>query len=1101
MRRFNRVIFICAGTVVVFCVAFTAHASAMTPSLHPDDAIFQNIVRQAQPFTQTPSRAFLETVAQHSADIAAGLPDHRTDLLTQQIHNLARERFIGENAIIPIGDFQQQQQREAAQQQSRDRNSDLSNYYLNLPECVDAPGLLFSTNLFLFWTGGAVSNFGNYNLCQNTPNHRWCMMDTKLMCVKLKNTTGKANVTLTDLFDFAKYEDMNGGRNLACNGQHSSLSSGICYNTTQCPNSDEDGYNATNGVTNFTASLFRWSLDHRNLASSRTFFYPLCVAIEKGMNKDSNPFYGDELNAAPCNVNYSFFYVEPWCDVQNPTKGTGLDDASAQAFLVCCTVLVALCAFATLIGFLRRAYRAIVVDFFDSNEKKANNVIAARLQGGGGGAASSASSSSELSRHRDESANHHHPPIELQERLLEPQHSSYVSPPVVSASSASSSVVDPTASPTRADEGAVEREGFSTRQIALSSPLGAINNSDGGRFDDDDGEEDRAATQHREREISPSSSATTQPGEVTHAVFQRTGMSMGVFASTVSVANAGMVSSSSSSAARSSKSKNGGGDDEPEDNSLLGYAKSFLDAFDFISAFTEFMQISRSEIPTAFFDGVRTFSMLLVVAGHSFYYPFATTGNYGNVGDILDFFRSYASIWVLPALLGVDTFFFLSGYLSMTLLNRAMEKALGDPRPRHILDDDGAADEENGAPTTTATAAATALPPLDELVDYSSAISPVASSQQQVATLRPTRQKPFHLVLPLLAMAYVNRYLRITPSMVIVIGIAAYLLPLWVTGPHSRMLINNDELSGCRANLWRAALYIQNFQPADVYQCMSLTWFLMVDMQIFVFIPVWVSLCYLFKRHVLCISRKNAEWVLVSIATAVTIAFYVVAVVDHPITTPIRQRQPYYRAMDRSVPYLVGVITSHLCTMETSVINTLKGSKSLSYLLNTIALVGGVVCWNIVWKMMREFFLTDPQKTFPDGDEATSWQNGGHVAYFLFTAVFWMPITLDAVAGGNKTWFTRFLSHPFFQVFSKLSFGLYLTHSLAIWMGYGSAREFVSFTRFGMLNAIGAAVSVTVFFAYILYVCVDRPIGKFCAFLGKVTGSKKKEMPKKNNVV
>jgi peptidoglycan/LPS O-acetylase OafA/YrhL len=114
--------------------------------------------------------------------------------------------------------------------------------------------------------------------------------------------------------------------------------------------------------------------------------------------------------------------------------------------------------------------------------------------------------------------------------------------------------------------------------------------------------------------------------------------------------------------------------------------------------------------------------------------------------------------------------------------------------------------------------------------------------------------------------------------------------------------------------------------------------------------------------------------------------------------------------------------------------------------------------------------------------------------YFL-CGLGWLLVTLDAVAGGNRTWFTRFLSHPFFQVYGKLSFGLYLLHSLAIWMQFASAYEFVSWTYMGMWCQIAATVGVTSVFAYMMYFFIDRPVSKFCNWLGRVTGAGKKKKP------
>lgn len=121
-------------------------------------------------------------------------------------------------------------------------------------------------------------------------------------------------------------------------------------------------------------------------------------------------------------------------------------------------------------------------------------------------------------------------------------------------------------------------------------------------------------------------------------------------------------------------------------------------------------------------------------------------------------------------------------------------------------------------------------------------------------------------------MLYIHRYLRLTPFLAISILFSVSLMryfgngPLW---PNTITLLSKQ----CERNWWAALLYIQNYyNPIDVVsfillfrilfahfscnvcvflsnfsKCLAHSWYLSVDMQLFVFAPLVVYLIYRFE--------------------------------------------------------------------------------------------------------------------------------------------------------------------------------------------------------------------------------------------------------------
>ncbi|XP_005090981.3 nose resistant to fluoxetine protein 6 isoform X1 [Aplysia californica] len=85
---------------------------------------------------------------------------------------------------------------------------------------------------------------------------------------------------------------------------------------------------------------------------------------------------------------------------------------------------------------------------------------------------------------------------------------------------------------------------------------------------------------------------------------------------------------------------------------------------------------------------------------------------------------------------------------------------------------------------------------------------------------------------------YLDRYLRLTPTLMLIFYIFAATFPFWTDSPiWTRVEIWDDR---CTDTWWHTLLYINNFKRG----CFPWTWYLAVDMQFYVISPIYVYLMY-----------------------------------------------------------------------------------------------------------------------------------------------------------------------------------------------------------------------------------------------------------------
>ncbi|XP_037072333.1 nose resistant to fluoxetine protein 6-like [Pollicipes pollicipes] len=271
---------------------------------------------------------------------------------------------------------------------------------------------------------------------------------------------------------------------------------------------------------------------------------------------------------------------------------------------------------------------------------------------------------------------------------------------------------------------------------------------------------------------------------------------------------------------------------------------------------------------------------------------------------------------------------------------------------------------------------------------------------------------------------YIHRYLRLTAPLAFIIAFSATWFsyigdgPLWSLAKGSQ--------SRCQENWWKDLLYVQNIVDFK-RTCLGPTWYLAVDMQLFVFSPL--VLLPLVWRPVL-----GVLWL-----CAVTVGFLVLRVaiwaVDDLPPVQFELRPEHSDLFDRNYKYpwtrctvwLVGIGLGFLLHKLRDRRVTLKPWQYLPGWIAAFAV--GI---SVVYGMHSYQMPWDPT---PSKAVAVAYGGLHRLAWGL--AVSWIIFACVTGYGGV---INTFLSYPGFVPLSRLTYAGYLVHSDVLFFGLRCAE-------------------------------------------------------------
>ncbi|CAD6245207.1 GSCOCG00013582001-RA-CDS [Cotesia congregata] len=299
-------------------------------------------------------------------------------------------------------------------------------------------------------------------------------------------------------------------------------------------------------------------------------------------------------------------------------------------------------------------------------------------------------------------------------------------------------------------------------------------------------------------------------------------------------------------------------------------------------------------------------------------------------------------------------------------------------------------------------------------------------------------------------MYYLHRYIRLTPAYGALLLFTIYLIPKMSSGALWQPAFNNQSTS-CKQDWLPMILYGYNFYYVQGMTCLVHTWYLAMDMQLF-----WVSpfiLYPLYKKPKLGLIILSAA-IVASVITPATVVMVnkFSTMISKEQYTDIRMMLKYYVVpYCRAGPWLLGILTGYLIASGSKPPSS--GVRIIGWILTFLAFTYGYFTFRIYqqedykWNMYWEMF------------------HGGLGRHIWAFGVCWI-IFMSALGHGGIV--TKFLSHPIYLPFSRVSYSIYLLHLIIQSIRVYSMRTPIYFSEYQMIIIIIIDV-ITSFLAAIIF--------------------------------
>ncbi|KAH8280769.1 hypothetical protein KR054_010702, partial [Drosophila jambulina] len=296
-------------------------------------------------------------------------------------------------------------------------------------------------------------------------------------------------------------------------------------------------------------------------------------------------------------------------------------------------------------------------------------------------------------------------------------------------------------------------------------------------------------------------------------------------------------------------------------------------------------------------------------------------------------------------------------------------------------------------------------------------------------------------------MMYLHRYLRLTPLLAIAILVYMKILPLMSSGPLQGKG-GFDDYDSCKDTWYLTLLYVQNVATNEL--CISHSWYLAVDMQLYIFAPFLLIALYRW-------GRKAAAGIFVLMLLLACCLFSIMVINDLSLYGDESMRKLYYATNTRASPYLIGLLFGYFLHLN----------RGRSFKLSRLAVLGGwLVCLSLLAACI---FAVYGQNTLPIVEEAF---------YVTLTRIAW-PLALCwvvfACMHGYGGLASEILTSPLWQPMSKLSYSAYIFHMFIESLNMSMTRTNTYFSDYQVMLRFWADFGFTMLLAYLMHLLVEAP--------------------------
>ncbi|XP_046738756.1 nose resistant to fluoxetine protein 6-like [Diprion similis] len=308
---------------------------------------------------------------------------------------------------------------------------------------------------------------------------------------------------------------------------------------------------------------------------------------------------------------------------------------------------------------------------------------------------------------------------------------------------------------------------------------------------------------------------------------------------------------------------------------------------------------------------------------------------------------------------------------------------------------------------------------------------------------------------------YLSRYLRLTPSLCIVLLYVSVLAPRLGNGPLWNTLFSGG-IETCQENWWINLLYLQNLVNSPKI-CLPHTWSLAVDMQLFWISPIIVYPLYRWPKHGI---RILGLFLIASIVTP-PIILAINGYSNRVITLRLDLGKLifddflnfYKLTYNRASAYFFGIFLGY--DMATKERQLTKVNVSINWVVTSVLLLYCMCATH--YNYNKDFAYNRVLEVVLALTLRPCWS----------IAIAW---TIYACTHGYGGSVNRFLSAPFFRPLSRISYSIYLLHFLIQSQRNAIARTPVAFSNSLVIHEYLIDLALSVVAAFVFTLCFESPL-------------------------
>ncbi|XP_001955420.3 nose resistant to fluoxetine protein 6 [Drosophila ananassae] len=321
-------------------------------------------------------------------------------------------------------------------------------------------------------------------------------------------------------------------------------------------------------------------------------------------------------------------------------------------------------------------------------------------------------------------------------------------------------------------------------------------------------------------------------------------------------------------------------------------------------------------------------------------------------------------------------------------------------------------------------------------------------------------------------MMYLHRVIRIWPVLALAILIYVKMMPLVSGGPLFKSGFHGKE--ACINGWYWDLIFIQNYATQDV--CLDQSWYLAVDMQLYVLSPILLIALYKW-------GKKAAFGIIVLVALLLCCLFATQMVNNYTVYNKLTGDDPeanqklYLATHTHCAPWLIGFLFGYF-------LHSNRGKKfELSW---RMVLLGWILCLAMIFTSIFALYPAGKSGAPPLSTVAES-------LYYTLSRLGW-PLAVGwvvfACIQGYGSLANSFLSSPLWQPLSRLSYSVYIWHMFIQEVNSRNVRTSTYFSGYTVMKNFWSDFGISLVMSYALFLIIEAPVGGLDALWRPRTNTK-----------